>query len=340
MSLKQIAEHAGVSVMTVSAALNGTGRVSDQRRKEIMKIAERLNYQPNTLARMLKAKHKDAIGLIINERLGSVGRSGSMTELMLQFIKFCEKHDKKYSIEFCDIDSKRDEVPDILSSGYVGGVISAGFIFEHQTRFKDWLGSHPDFPLVKFEEPYDYCVRTDFVNGVLNAMMYLKECGHTRIGLHIGPQRFGIHNLIHRGFQQGIGLLSMECRDEWIYSHDNLVRQDDRKEKMAWMKRIMRKKDRPTAMICAGMGASRNIINFAYQLNLDVPGDLSLICTGEPWLADAIYPYVTTIERDIVKIVESAFDILQVRMNQGKITNGEKWINPKIVKRETVISLK
>jgi len=321
--------------MTVSSALNGTGRISDKRRREIIKLAENLNYQPNTLAQTLKSKRKDAIGLLINDHF-NYASSGAISELTFKFIRYCEEHNKKYNIEFCDIDGK-NEVPDILASGYVGGVVFAGFMFENQTRFKDWLGAHTDFPIVKFEEPYNYSVRTDYVNGMLSALQYLKQHGHTRVGLHIGPQQFGVHNLMSRGFSQGVDLLSMVCRDDWIYTHNNLVLPDDRKEKMAWLKKIMGRKERPTAMICAGMGASRNIINFAMQLGLDVPGDLSVIGKGEASGALAAFPYITTIERDMDKIIGDAFDILEHRMKGKNVANGEKWINPILVERETVV---
>ena len=50
VTLKDIAEASGVALTTVSAALNGTGRVSETLRERIEKIAHRMNYEPNIAA--------------------------------------------------------------------------------------------------------------------------------------------------------------------------------------------------------------------------------------------------------------------------------------------------
>ena len=258
----------------------GTGRVSEAKRREILRIAERLKYQPNTLAKMLKSKQKDAVGLIINDKPDSIPGSGVMTELVVDFIKHCEVSDKKYHIEFCDPNGQ-DKVPDIISSGFVGGVILAGYIRENQTRFKNWIGMNPDFPFVKFEEPFDYSVRTDFVKGVMNALKFLQEQGHANVALHVGPLQFDVHNLVHRGFTQGVDLFSMNTKSDWIYKDYGDV--DDRTLKFEWLESIMSEDDSPTAVICAGMGAARNIINMAYRLGMEVPEQLSVIGIGAAW---------------------------------------------------------
>ena len=132
----------------------------------------------HTLAQTLKSKSVDSIGLIINAPPEEIPGSGVMSELVMHFIQECESRNCKYHIEFVDSLNGRDKLPDIISSGFVGGVLCAGYINERQTRFKNWLGNHPDFPFVKFEEPYDYCLRSDLVNGMLHALKYLQQQGH------------------------------------------------------------------------------------------------------------------------------------------------------------------
>ena len=75
-SIKEIAKIAGVSVSTVSKALNGLKGVSDEKRKEIEKIASEYGYTPNASARALSRQATDTIGLVIptgeqRELLGS-----------------------------------------------------------------------------------------------------------------------------------------------------------------------------------------------------------------------------------------------------------------------------
>ncbi|SFE14190.1 transcriptional regulator, LacI family [Chitinophaga sp. CF118] len=70
ISIKDIAQQAGVSPTTVSFVLNGKGkekRISDQVSKRILKIAAKLKYKPNQLARGLRTGKTKTIGLIVED---------------------------------------------------------------------------------------------------------------------------------------------------------------------------------------------------------------------------------------------------------------------------------
>ncbi len=64
-TLKDIADHLNLSVSTVSRGLNGKGRMSKEVREKIRDTAEKLNYQPNEIARELKMQRSFTIGVII-----------------------------------------------------------------------------------------------------------------------------------------------------------------------------------------------------------------------------------------------------------------------------------
>ena len=60
-----VAEHAGVSIATVSRALSGTRPVSDELRKKVLKSAEKLGYQVNLVGRALRQKKTSTLGLVL-----------------------------------------------------------------------------------------------------------------------------------------------------------------------------------------------------------------------------------------------------------------------------------
>ena len=64
-TIKEIAEIANVSTMTVSRALNDHPRVREQTRNKILNIAKELNYRPNRIARSLVSKKSNLISLIV-----------------------------------------------------------------------------------------------------------------------------------------------------------------------------------------------------------------------------------------------------------------------------------
>jgi DNA-binding LacI/PurR family transcriptional regulator len=65
VGIKDVAEGAGVSITTVSHALNGKGRISPQTRQRVNDVAQRLGYQPNVTARNLAGSRRGLIGLAV-----------------------------------------------------------------------------------------------------------------------------------------------------------------------------------------------------------------------------------------------------------------------------------
>lgn len=64
-NIKEFAELAGVSTATASRALTGSGRVSEETRKRIAALAEKLGYQPNVAARNLRTQRTMTIGVLV-----------------------------------------------------------------------------------------------------------------------------------------------------------------------------------------------------------------------------------------------------------------------------------
>jgi len=64
-TIKDVANLAGLSVATVSRAMNGTGYVSEKAREKIHQAINELNYSPNEVARSLYQKKSKLIGLLL-----------------------------------------------------------------------------------------------------------------------------------------------------------------------------------------------------------------------------------------------------------------------------------
>ena len=64
-NIKDVANHAGVSVTTVSRIMNNRGYISEETRKKVYDAMEELNYHPNEMAKSLYTKKSNVIGLIL-----------------------------------------------------------------------------------------------------------------------------------------------------------------------------------------------------------------------------------------------------------------------------------
>ena len=98
IGMKEIAEAAGVSVMTVSAALSGSGRVSEKRKREIVALAHRMGYRTNAAARLLKSKRVDDLGLLIFEKEELIREHAGFMDMTVQFMKECVRNNIHFQL--------------------------------------------------------------------------------------------------------------------------------------------------------------------------------------------------------------------------------------------------
>lgn len=82
VSIKDVAQHAGVAISTVSKVLNGYPNVSEETKKKVNQAVEELNFMPNTVAAALSSKQSGRVALLLN--LGNI--SQAVDEITMQYI--------------------------------------------------------------------------------------------------------------------------------------------------------------------------------------------------------------------------------------------------------------
>ena len=65
ISIREVAELAGVSAATVSRVMNGTAKVDPEKRERVLRVIEETGFIPNEVARTLFRKSAKTIGLIV-----------------------------------------------------------------------------------------------------------------------------------------------------------------------------------------------------------------------------------------------------------------------------------
>ena len=121
-TIKEIAKVANVSAMTVSRALNKSPGVREQTRKKIVKIANRLNYRPNRIARSLVSKKSGLISLIVED---------IRNQFFAELARGIEDHAREngYNIIFCSTDndtaSLKSNIRLMMEIGVEGFILAA-----------------------------------------------------------------------------------------------------------------------------------------------------------------------------------------------------------------------
>ncbi len=186
-TIKDIAKIAKVSNTAVSMALRGHTRISQETRQKILRIAKRLDYQPNFIARSLVIKKTNTIGLIITSILNpfypelAKGIEDKAMELGYNIILCSTNYDLRLEKYFINI----------LRSKGVDGIIFSS-VEARDPNIRPLIKDHFPFILVNrrihnpsLNKKIDYIVFDNFLGGYM-AVEHLYQLGHRRIGIIAG----------------------------------------------------------------------------------------------------------------------------------------------------------
>ena len=337
VTIRDVALRAGVTLTTVSSALSGRGRISDETREKIRKIADELGYQPKLAAQMMRAHSTGHIGLVLPGRdTQQISETGHAGPILTNFIRLCEQRDLAYHIEHWDASGRGDfKPPRQLTNGLSDGVIVGGYIGD---QLREWLDVR-DIPWVSVGEPAKHCVLSADDEGLYQAAQRLAALGHRRIAYLGGPQKYLTHRLGVEGFQRArdeFGLITSE--GDWMVVFESVKRCDLITQAREWASRALKQKDRPTAVVCHDMVIARAVIYESMLMGLSVPADLSVIGVGLAGDAEKAPPALSLVEVDFYSLVEQSMDML-LQLLDGRVPiPALRHVPPNLVMRDSVIA--
>lgn len=315
VTLKDIAEASGVALTTVSAALNGTGRVSESLRERIEKIAHKMNYEPNIAAKLLKQKKCRDIGLVISDEKDSIAGSGFLQPMLVKFIYLCEQEGIRCQVEFFNPAKRPGHLPELMTNGLAGGILHCGCV---SSAVREHMKENPSYPLVSIEEECVCSVISKTADGVYNAVQHLAALGHERFAALLGPQEFNVHSASLAGFRRAVRDFSLDSgtNESWVTFFGQYGDCEALEYGIAYGKKLFRMEPRPSALIISDGRIARGIIHAAYESGLRIPDDLSIMTVFSPKSeAEQTWPSLSTVSRNLDDTFLHAFRMLRALMN-------------------------
>ena len=201
VTIRDIAERAGVSKGAVSYALNGRPGVSDDTRGRILSIADELGWYPNRAARALSASRADACGLV----LARPARTLALEPFFMEFIAGVEVElsSRSVALTLQLVDDARQEI-DVYRRWWgehrVDGVLMVDLRVD-DPRVDELV--RLGLPAVVVGGPLENralpAVFHDEASVVVDAVHYLAALGHARIAHVTGVARLCPHETTERG---------------------------------------------------------------------------------------------------------------------------------------------
>lgn len=271
VTLKDVAEKVNLSPFTVSVVLNGSKsntRVSKESRERIIKAARELNYQANSLARALKTRSTNILGLYFG--YGSLEPHDPFhAEVLTGLQRGCEACDKDLMIHYSFHRYSVDEVFAELSGGKIDGLV---------------LIASPSDPLVEKVRGSNLPVvaMTDMISGVPSVIAddasgsydiaeHLHKLGHKTILYRCCPGESDSAGRRQTAFEERAAALGMEVIHgntvDWrgaLSSHEEELIQN-------------RLSNGITAVVCWGDPSAHAFLKYCSAHDISVPEEVSVV---------------------------------------------------------------
>lgn len=306
-TIRDVARVAGVSVTTVSAAINGTAPVSAEARAQVQAAIREVGYRPNPLAQNLRSGKSTLIGLTV-------------PDIALPYAAILAKTtqrafaEKGYGVFFASNDDDPErEMADIrrMLHHRVAGLLlmptSLG------PNYAETLAEAVTCPAVLVDRVlpgarFD-CVADDNRQGARLLVRYLHRLGHRRIAV------LGGRDSISTSAERIDGALAAAA-EGGAPLDPALVLHDHQREEHAFraVQHLMLLPEPPTAILSINSPQTRGIVKGLRNLGMTAPADLSIASFDGFHMTEGWEPSITSLQQDIDGIAESAASRLLARL--------------------------
>jgi LacI family transcriptional regulator len=304
-TLKNIAKELGVSVSTVSKALNDSPEISEGTKIRIQEYAKLKNYKPNIFGLNLKNRKTRTIGVIIPNILNSF-----FAKVFTGIEKVADE--KGYNVITCiSNESLEKEVGtlEMLSNGTIDGfIVSISEEAQKNQEFNHFNEIIKDgTPIVMFDRISDEVncdkVIVDDFDSAINAMQHLLKTGCKNIALFSTIDNLSVGKLRAKGYFEALKNNNITLNNDLICVFDNETDFDVVSKKIVANHKI-------DAVFALDEHASVSAIKLGLKNDYKIPEELSIIGFADGVWSKRLSPSLSTVSQHGPEIGEEAARML------------------------------
>lgn len=302
--IQDVAEQAGVSMMTVSRVLNQDDKVSDKTRKKVLEVVKKFNYRPNVSARRLASTKSFFIGLIYDKPSDSY-----VSQFLLSALKECRGRGYHLIVDECGKNDKQllNSVEELLDIYRVDGLVLIPPVCDNKAVLE--LLKNAQVPFIRIApdtelttSPY---ICMDDYQAAFDVTESLIKQGHTKIAFIIGDPVHGASRLRYQGYLDALCSHQINVPPEYIEQGYFCY-----KSGLSAAQKILDLDDKPTAIFASNDEMAAATLSAAYMHKIDVPGQLSVYGFDDIQLATKVWPNLSTVRQPIDDMAALAIELL------------------------------
>jgi LacI family transcriptional regulator len=328
ITIKDIAKELGVSVSTVSRALQNHPDISEQTKSLVRDCAMRLNYKPNIMASNLRTSKNTTIGVVLPEVNHHFFAS------VLDGIEQAA-NEAGYTIIICqtseNVDKEIQSIHTLMASRVAGILVGISKQTHNYQHLQEVINA--DIPLVLYDRPCpslpcDQVVSDDYT-GAFKAVEYLIQTGCKRITFFSSPMQLEVAHRRYQGWRDALKRYNMDISDSMI------VTCDTRAQAIIETPNILKAANRPDAIFCVNDDCASGVLYAAQILGFNIPNDLAICGFSDAPLCRNTSPMLTTVEQHGIEIGKHAMRRLLKRLNGDERIAQTEMIPTDLIVRET-----
>ena len=287
VTMADVAREAGVSLMTVSRALNDKDGISETTRMRIHEVIDRLGYRPSGIARGLVTKRTGTIGLVVpdssNPYFSEVARGVEHAAYL-----------QGYNVFLCnteeDIEREKTVLYSLAERSVDGLIICSSRLDQEDLRTSLIYFSAQVLVNRTLENSSAVALLSDDTSGVCSAVRHLLQRGHRKIGMLAGPERSFNGRVRLRAFLDALNDAGIGCNSDF---DQNCLPMVDASQQAAVD--LLTRHPQLTALVCFNDLVAVGALKACAQLGRAVPQDMAIIGFDDIPLASLVTPPLTTV---------------------------------------------
>jgi DNA-binding LacI/PurR family transcriptional regulator len=332
-SIKDVAKKAGVSISTVSNALNNSRYVKKETKEKIFEVASDLNYTPNIIARGLKTRSTRTVAVIVPD---------ISNQFFAQVIKGIEEiaKQRRYNVlltcSYYDVLEEKRSI-EVLKQQFVDGFlfISGYNSFEHIKSL-----NNDRVPVVvvdrELEDKNVPSVLIDNFEAMRKAVNFLYELGHKRIGYisYTYDNQTTVKNR-YRGYCKGLEENGIDYDPDMVIISETL-RLNELEGSREVVKKIIDRKKIPGVILNASDFIAVGVIRALKELNIEIPEEISVMGFDNILMSLYTDPLLTTVKQPKKQMGATAINLLLDIIEGKSIENKNIMLPTEIIDRKSI----
>lgn len=311
-TLDSIAKDLGLSKTTVSRAISGKGRISEETRKKVNEYIKKINYRPSAVARSLASNHTFNVGLVVP----ADSALGEMPYFQTLMTGVCDRA-MDYEYDVLIILADNDGIT-ALKHAVQNRKIDAVIVSrcEKDSKVINFL-KETNIPYIVVGNPMDSVVPyVDHDNeGAASRMIEtLIDAGITKMALIGGGDNINVTHSRLQGFKNGFKNKGLKADDSLIFLNMHKSERIDSVLKSAIA-------DGAECIVCMDDMLCNSVLNCLHNDGINVPEDVKLCSFYDSNLLSTSKPSITSLYFDAKKLGALCMETLMRNLDGESITN-------------------